>query len=77
MINSDLKSEPVKIWGVISGPFEVDHPEIDIIYYNLCKVEVDGRIGNMEYFFDSFNDAYDMVKHFQTSIDPIEIETED
>ena len=31
----------------------------------------------MEYFFDSFNDAYEMVKYFQSNIEPLELEIDD
>jgi len=38
---------------------------------------VDGKVEDVEYFFDSFNDAYEMVKYFSKNIEPIEIEMED
>tara|TARA_R100000951_G_scaffold21442_1_gene17856 strand:+ start:457 stop:690 length:234 start_codon:yes stop_codon:yes gene_type:complete len=77
MTNSDIQDKPIKIWDVISGPYPFDHPDLDDVHYNLCKIEVDGKIDSMEYFFDTFNDAYEMVKYFQKNIDPIEIKIED
>jgi len=77
MTNSDIQDKPIKIWDVISGPYPFDHPDFDDVHYNLCKIEVDGKIDSMEYFFDTFNDAYEMVKYFQKNIDPIEIKIED
>tara|TARA_R110000822_G_scaffold10405_3_gene39492 strand:- start:1048 stop:1194 length:147 start_codon:yes stop_codon:yes gene_type:complete len=47
------------------------------MYVNLCKVEIDGKIQHIEYYFQTRDDAYEMVKYFLTSIDPIEIESDD
>lgn len=77
MVNSDLRDKPVKIWDVISGPYPLEHPDLDDVHYNLCKVEVDGKVEDIEYFFDTFNDAYEMVKYFSKNIEPIEIKMED
>jgi len=78
-INSDLPKSKVKIWGVIEGPRNIKdfEPNLDSdIFMNLCKVEIDGKIENIEYYFDSFNDAYDMYKHFLSNIEPLEVERE-
>lgn len=77
MTNSDLRNKQVKIWDVISGPYPCDLPGVEDVHFNLCKIEVDGKVESMEYFFDSFNDAYEMVKYFQKNIEPIELEFED
>ncbi len=74
MTNSDIQNKTVKIWDVISGPYPCDIPDAEDVYFNLCKVEVDGKIESIEYFFDSFNEAYEMIKYFQKNIEPIEIE---
>mgnify|MGYP001166428351 FL=1 len=78
MVNSDVpQMKQVKIWDVISGPYPCDIPDSVDVHYNLCKVEIEGKIIHMEYFFDSFNDAYEMVKYFQSNIEPLEIEIDD
>ena len=78
MVNSDVpQMKQVKIWDVISGPYPCDIPDSVDVHYNLCKVEIEGKIIHMEYFFDSFNDAYEMVEYFQSNIQPLEIEIDD
>tara|TARA_R100000030_G_scaffold88252_1_gene72135 strand:- start:195 stop:437 length:243 start_codon:yes stop_codon:yes gene_type:complete len=78
MVNSDVpQMKQVKIWDVISGPYPCDIPDSVDVHYNLCKVEIERKIIHMEYFFDSFNDAYEMVKYFQSNIQPLEIEIDD
>ncbi|MAO25308.1 MAG: hypothetical protein CMJ25_31590 [Phycisphaerae bacterium] len=79
MVNSDVSNKPVKIWDVISGPYPCEHPDIDFhgTHFNLCKVEVNGKIENIEYFFESFDEAYEMIKYFSKNIEPIELEVED
>lgn len=59
----------MKIHSVESGPYD-DGEYI----WNVCKVEDDGKVFDMELFFDSFGDAYKMIKHFAKSIDPLDLE---
>jgi len=68
-----------KIWGVIEGPIRVEDPEEveEEVYMNLCKVEIKGKIEHVEYYFQNMDEAYDMVKHFTSSINPIEVEHSD
>tara|TARA_R110000803_G_scaffold60333_2_gene119515 strand:+ start:1525 stop:1794 length:270 start_codon:yes stop_codon:yes gene_type:complete len=86
IISDDFKGKSIKIWDVIEGPYLAEDmiPNLpdylpENLHFNICKVETDGKVEHVELFFDDFNSAYDMVKHFKTSIDPIEIEddTED
>ncbi len=75
MVNSDIvDKKQVKIWDVISGPYPCDIPDNEDVHYNVCKIEVDGKIRQIEYFFGSFNSAYEMVKYFHSNIEPIEVE---
>ena len=75
MVNSDVR-EVVKIWDVIDGPYPAGIPEREEAHYNVCKVEIGGWFGEIEYVFGSFNSAYEMVKYFQTNIEPIEVDSE-
>ena len=78
MANSDVvQMKQVKIWDVLSGPYPSDLPDEQDVHYNVCKVEIEGKVIQMEYFFDSFNDAYEMVKYFQSNIEPLELEIDD
>lgn len=69
----------IKIWGVQHGPFHKDdledpsHVPDDLEYFIVAKAEVDGEIDELEFWFQNFNDAWAVVKHFQTKIDPIEV----
>jgi hypothetical protein len=75
----------MKIWDVIEGPFSVDDVLPDDLaenlpldmHFNLCKVEVNGKIEDLEIFFSDFDSAYDMIKHFKKSIEPLEMEEEE
>lgn len=67
----------IRIWGVVAGPFfrdeiEEDLPEgLEVML--VCKVEIDGEITVQEFFFTEFDHAYQIVKHFQSKIEPIEV----
>jgi hypothetical protein len=56
----------MKIHRVVSGPYDEDE-----VIWNLCLVEIDGELEQVELFFDDFDSAYTMVKYFLTSINPI------
>tara|TARA_R100000935_G_C2703558_1_gene111265 strand:- start:128 stop:364 length:237 start_codon:yes stop_codon:yes gene_type:complete len=73
LTNSDTyPNKTVKIWGVLEGPMGMDD-DGELVYVNLCKIEIDGKVEHVEYYFDNFDDAYEMVKHFQTKIEPLEV----
>ena len=62
----------LKIHSVIEGPYLSSDEDG---CYNLCLVETeDGRLLNEEVECYSFDDAYEMVKHFTKSIDPITVD---
>lgn len=73
------KKSSVKIWSILHGPFHVDELEDssevpdDLEYFIVAKAEVDGEIQDMEFWFRSFEDVQVLVKHFQTKIEPIEV----
>ena len=83
-MNGIHKTTKVKVWGIIEGPVsmggqlaENNNEYPDNVYMNLCKVEIESKIEHVEFFFESFDGAYEWVKHFQKSINPIEIEHTD
>ena len=39
----------------------------------VCKVELDGKIVDVDYWFEHSEDADAWVQHFKTSIEPLEI----
>lgn len=62
----------MKIYDVQSGPWD-DGEYI----WNVCKVEEDGKVFSEEIFFDSFDDAYEMIKYFAKNIEPIELDLDE
>lgn len=63
----------LKIWNVVDGPLEDEDGDI----FNLCLVEYEGKVEQMEVYFESMKDAMVMVHHFKTSIEPLELENPD
>ena len=75
--------KPVKIWGIIEGPITheeyadglgKDMPE-GFNCVMLCKVEVNGEIDAQNFWFETFDEAYEWKKHFDKNIEPLEIES--
>lgn len=65
-----------KIHRVMSGPFPADEFEENHVML-WCMVEADdGDLENYELYLESFDEAYKIVKHFSTSIEPLEINFE-
>jgi len=74
-----------KIYGVVSGPFHTDDVQ-GVDYYDEdyegwfvnCIVEqTDGSIDDEEIFFDTFEEALEVVEWFKASIVPYEIDLDD
>lgn len=72
--------QSITIYNVISGPYtqmdlgyEWDGPQ-DAEAYLVVKAEVDGEIDDIEWYFSTVDEAYEWVKHFKVSIDPIVIQ---
>jgi hypothetical protein len=72
----------VKIWGIVQGPIsieDVDDSELDDAppdskYFMVCKSEIDGVMGEDNFWFEELEDAYELQKHFSKNIDPITID---
>ena len=72
----------VKIWGVTEGPIaieEVSEVELEMApvgskCFMVCRTEIDGIVGEDNFWFEDFDDAYEWKKHFMKSIDPIVID---
>lgn len=81
--DKDEKEQRVtKIWGVVDGPFNrEDFPEEELQGMDIpenaqamvvAKVEdADGKIGTINLWVGSFNEAYEICKHFDTNIEPL------
>ena len=69
----------IKVWGVIEGPISVDDLTEDDMpdgtkYFLVCKSEVDGVMGEDNFWFEDFESAYEWKKHFIKSIEPLVID---
>lgn len=62
-----------KIWNVVDGPLEDEDDNI----FNLCLVENDGKVEEMEIYFESMEEAMIMVLYFKKNIEPLELENPD
>lgn len=69
----------VSIYCVLDGPYtqgdlgaEWDGP-YEAEAYLLVKLEYDGKVSDVEWYFETLDEAYIWVKHFKESIEPIVI----
>ena len=73
-----VSTNKMLIWDVIEGPIDIDDLPDEMPeghnFLNVCKVEIDGEIVHVNFWFETFDQAYEWVKHFDKSIDPIEME---
>ena len=75
-------SDEVKVWGIIEGPIsredmpERDELPEDFAYLLVCKVEVDKKVDEHNFWFDSLDGAYELKKYFDSNIEPLELEGE-
>lgn len=80
----------IEVGQILEGPLPVDdpsvlamlsddqHPPEDANYVIVALVEDDmGEMQDVNMWFDNKADADDWVKHFQTKIDPIVIQSDD
>lgn len=74
-----------KIYGVVSGPYHTSDVEGDDNYdedtdgwFVCCSVEQEnGSLEDEEIFFDTFDEAFEVVDWFKASIIPYEIDLDD
>ena len=72
----------VKIWDVLEGPLAVkDMPKEEAYdtpegseYYMVCKAEINGVIGEDNFWFEDFDTAYEWKKYFSKNINPIVVD---
>ena len=67
----------IKIWGITAGPIAVEDFDEDYdipegsTHYMVCTVEVDGALEEDNFWFEDFNDAYEWVKYFSKTAEPL------
>jgi hypothetical protein len=73
----------VLIWDVVDGPYhreEFDDDELlsigiddNLEYFLVVKLQEDGAVGIVNFWVETAEEAYDIVEHFKTNIEPLEI----
>lgn len=69
------------IWGVIEGPIHVSEFDEDVYDYIddecqwmiICKVEEDGKLGLVNFWYPTEDAALAIKKYFSVHIEPLEI----
>lgn len=74
---------PVLIWDVVDGPYhrdEFDEDELlsagvvdNLEYFLVVKLQEDGKVGTVNFWVETEEEAYEIIKHFQDNIEPLEI----
>mgnify|MGYP001600853398 FL=1 len=72
------------LWGIIDGPYSrEDFPPDALIgegiqdnwnWMVVAKLEVDGEIGLGNLWYPTLDEAYEVVNHFKSSIEPMELD---
>lgn len=75
------KKRKFLIWGIIEGPIRSedipDSPYGPGSVLMIMRFSDGSKVGDAEFWFDSFDDAYKIVKHFHYSIEPIQMNAKD
>jgi hypothetical protein len=79
-------SASVYIWGVVDGPYlRDDFPEEELRNNGIpeeaeamlvCKIEEDGEVSLVNYWYGSMDEAYEVKKYFDVNMEPLEIRYE-
>ena len=74
---------PLKIWGIMEGPFHRDDfPEDelddlgisdDVEWMIVAKIEEDGKIGTVNFWYETFEEVDALVGYFKFNIEPLEV----
>ena len=77
----------MKVWAMTEGPFHLtDLPPEDIEEYPhkgeldwfaVCKAEVDGKLIDHDFFFESLDQAYQWKRYFDNNMEALEIDMND
>ena len=79
----DEEDDKISVYCILDGPYTQDDLEEhwdgpqEAEAYLLVKVEYQGEVQDVEWYFETTNEAYEWVKHFKKSIEPIVIHSGD
>lgn len=72
------------VWGIEDGPFSRDdfpEDELEALgvpedwnWMLVAKVQSDSKVGSVNLWYDTLDEAYAVVKHFKSNIEPLELE---
>ena len=71
----------VKVWEILQGPIAVEdfkedyEPPEGSQHLLVCRVEIDGQLEEDNFWFEDLNDAYEWVKYFSKTAEPLIIDT--
>lgn len=73
----------VLIWGVVDGPYlRDDFPEEELYEAGIppdadamlvCKIEENGQVHTVNYWYETMDEAYEVKKYFDTNMEPLEV----
>ena len=49
----------------------------DLEFFAVCKVEVNGKLEDHEFYFENFESAYQWKRYFEENMEAIEIDPDD
>ena len=71
----EVEPEQTLLWGIVEGPFAAKEipdcgfpPDSTMLVLKVSRGE---EVFDAEFWFDNFDEAYVLVKHFQTHLYPI------
>jgi hypothetical protein len=80
---TDTTKDRVLIWDVIDGPYhrdEFDEDELIAIgvddnleYFIVVKLQDGDSVGIVNFWLETDEEAYEIVRHFQNNIEPLEV----
>jgi hypothetical protein len=83
LVGTTKVDNPVLIWDVVDGPYhrdEFDDDELlsvgiddNLEYFLVVKLQENGAVGIVNFWVETAEEAYDIVEHFKTNIEPLEI----
>jgi hypothetical protein len=71
----------ILIWGVVEGPIHVsefdedvyDYIDVRYLWMLICKVEEDGKLGLVNFWYQTEEEALAIKKYFSAHIEPLEL----
>jgi hypothetical protein len=76
-------SSGVLIWDVIDGPYLREEFDEDVLYEDgipeylnamlVVKIEEDGKVGNVNFWYETEEEAMEIKQYFNSNIKPLEV----